>query len=261
MITETAQPAAMPLVSSRGNPPQHPSDWPKMASRENEPADAWAYERPPVLVPVPAAEVHPLTNQRLVVHDPQRQVWRYDLRALTEPHPLKVGTTVETCVGVAPEGDWYRKQRSPDIPVVPIPMPLAWLYVEQAMPDPDIEPETPDQSHVSQKAGHARHLVADASRPPVRRLRAALDAEVVPTGARACLMTPRGPLWGFRVCGAPRLDTFQGTLDLTRGLENLNRPPTGPKIPLCHEADWYSWEQTGRTPVAELYWLRPVWLE
>lgn len=232
-----------------------------MASREHENADAWAYTKPPVLVPVPAAGVRPLINQRLVLHDPVRQLGRYGLRALTEPHPLRLRTTVETCVGVVAESDWYRKQRDPDALVVPMPMPLDWLYVEQPMPDLDTGLEPLDQSHIPLDAGHARYLTADPSRPPVRRLQPALDAEVVRIGARACVMSRNGPIWDLRVCGEPRLGTFDGTLDLTRGLDNLDRPPVGPKIPLCSEADWYRWEHTGKTPAADLYWLRPVWLE
>jgi hypothetical protein len=261
VITETAQAPPLPLVSAHGNPQPHPSHWPEMATRDTEPADAWAYSRPPVLVPVPAADVHPLTNQRLVVHDPERKIWRYGLRALTEPHPLKTGSKVETCVGVVGEGEWYRKRRDPNAIVVPNPIQLAWLYVEQPMPDPETELEVPDQSDVSLAAGHARDLVSDPSRPPVRRLQPALEADVVHIGARVCLMTPRGPAWDLRVCGTPRLEPFVGTVDLTGGLDRIDHPPKGPKVPLCAEADWYSWEQTGRTPVADLYWLRPVWLE
>lgn len=226
---------------------------------------SWAQQQPPVLVPVPAADVHlltgqPLTGQRLVVHVPERGVWRYDLRAATEQHPYRLPSgEVVTCVGVLEEAEWYRQQREGGTPAVPTPMPLDWLWVEQPIPAAEVQPDIPDQSRVPDSLGNAEHLVGTADKPPVRWPRPALHERGVIPGARAIYMGRGGPEMGLRVCGAPRLVEFQA-VNMT-SLETLDQAPEGPVVPMCTEDKWYAWAQTGRAPAAVPYWLVPVWLE
>ena len=220
---------------------------------------AWAYRHPPVLVPESAEHALPLTGQRVVMYSPDRQIVRYDVRAASEPHWY----ADRWCVGVLPEGDWYRQRRAPEHAshVVPYPYPLDWLWVEQPVDGVGGQPTEPDQSNVGATMGFARHLATDLDAPPVRYLRPALAEMSVAPGSRACLMGPEGPEWGLRVCGPPRLEEFPDTVDLSGGLEELDQVPIGPKVPLCWEQYWYEWGQTGLIPHAPHYWLVPVWLE
>lgn len=221
----------------------------------------WAYRKPPALMPVPAASVaQPLTGQRVVMYSPVGQLWRYDVRAVSEPHRYRD----RWCVGLLPEGDWYRRQREPERSgaMVPYPYPLDWVWIEQPVDANDFpEPELVDQQDVGATMGFARHLVGEASAPPVRYLRPALAESTVPSGARACVMGQEGPEWGLRVCGSPRLEEFSRAVDLSGGLDELDHAPIGPKVPLCWENQWYEWEQTGVVPNATHCWLVPVWLE
>lgn len=225
--------------------------------RKRLPDHEWAYRRPPVLLPVPAADARPLTGKRVVAWA-TGGVWRYDVRAATEPHWYED----RWCVGVLDEGDWYRRERDPSscAALVPRPYPLDWLWVEQPVAVGDVaEPEPVDQPQ-SWFMGYAAHLVARTDAPPVRYPRPALAAPAVPPGARAVLMAPEGPQFRLRVAGMPRLGEFPETLNLT-GLEELDEVPIGPVVPLCWEDQWYRWVQDGVPPNAGECWLVAVWLE
>lgn len=217
----------------------------------------WAYRRPPALVPVPVGEAESaLTGQRLVLWAPTG-IWRYDVIAASEPHRYRG----RCCVGVLADADWARRQRDEQPAPVPVPVPLEWCWVEQRV---DLDPGSvtePSQERVGATMGFARHLVAETQRPPVRFHRPALDAPAVEPGMRAVQMTPAGPEWDLRICGVPRLEEFETTVDLSGGLDELDATPVGPKVPVCWESSWWEWIQTGRPPRASLPWLVPVWVE
>lgn len=234
-----------------------PEPAPELIARVQTMADHdWAYRRPPPVMPMPARDISPLNGQRLVMSVPHEHIWRYDLRSATEPHWY----AGRWCVGVVPERDWYRRARDPSALVVPYPYPLEWLWVEIADENAIAQDEV-DQSAVGATMGFAAHLTHDPSTPPVRVPTPALSASTVAPGARACLMTSSGTEWGLRVCGTPRLAEFPTTVDLSGDIDALDRTPTGPKVPLCWETDWYRWEDTGKPPVITHCWLVPVWLE
>ncbi len=219
----------------------------------------WFYRQPPTLVPTPAADVRPLTGQRLVLHEPKKGLSRYDVRAVSEPHRYDG----QWCVGVLAEADWYRREYEPDrdAHLVPRPMPLDRLWYEQPI-DLDDAPNEPDQGDVSLAMGHAAHLVAETSRPPIRYLRPALNETAVQPGMRVCLMDYGGPRWGLRVAGAPRHGAFPETLDLSGDdPSSLDNVPLGPAVPLCWEEYWYSWDLDSVVSAAEECWMVPLWLE
>lgn len=223
--------------------------------------EEWAYRRPPTLMPVPAGEVSPLSGERLVLHEPSRGLWRYDVRAASEPHRYDGAW----CVGLLSEADWYRRQHQPDMAahLVPRPTPLDQLWYEQPIDLAD-EPTEPDysDSDVTIDMGHAAHLVDDTSRPPVRHLRPALNEIAVQPGMRVCYMGYEGPMWGLRVAGSPRLAEFPETLDLSGDdLSSLDNVPTAPAVPLCWEDQWYSWALDGVPPAATEGWMVPLWVE
>lgn len=223
------------------------------------PADrAWEYQRPPVLVPAPASSARSnLAGRRVIAHDPSDGVWRYDLRAATE----SLAHQGQVVVGVLAEADWYRQQRDSAVHVAPHSVPLDTLWIEHLVDDADLMPHTPDQSDIPQAAGRARRLVEDITAPPVRYLRPAVHADAL-VGARACVMSPSGPLWDQRIVGDPRRQVFPpSTLNFTRGVESLGDPVVGTVVPVCREADYYAWGETGDLPRAIMHATRFVWLE
>lgn len=216
---------------------------------------SWEYRAPPVLMPVPAAEVTELSGRRMVHHDASQGVWIYELRAVTEPHQ-RDGRRV---VGVLDEAEWYRTLREPDYVAVPRSCALQDLWVEVRQEVGNVSPMEPDQADIVGQF-RTKSIVSDLSRPPVRWLRfAQLETEV--TGARAWMMTPQGPSSGWRVVGEPRRRTFETTLNFTRGLDSLDEPVVGTVVPVCTEADWYRWRQTGEVPQCKWPATQFVWLE
>lgn len=184
-------------------------------------------------------------------------MWRYDLRAASEPHDHHG----QPHVGVLHEADWYRVRRDPTFIAVPSPVPLDLVWVEQRTdPGIDLGPEEPDQSQVLDPFGPAARVV-ETLRPPVRRLRIALFQESV-LGCRAALNTGDGQQWGLRVCSEPYLDELPTAVNTSRGIDSLDEPLIAPIVTLCSEAEWYAWAQTGQPPhqLAE-HALYRVWVE
>ena len=217
----------------------------------------WEYTRPPVLVPEPARHARELSGRRVIVHDPQQGMWRYDLRAATAPHRYHG----QMCVGVLPEADWYRRQRTPERAATPSPVPIELLWVEEHVDSLDASPQVPDQSDIALDAGRARRLVDDISRPPIRHLRLGTD-EAALVGVRACVANPTGLLWDQRICGDPRREEFRETLNFTRETDSLGEPVFGAVVPVCSEFDWYAWQDRPTdSPEPVLHALRFVWLE
>lgn len=222
------------------------------------PADrAWEYQRPPVLVPAPANSARALSGRRVIAHDSTAGVWRYDLRAATE----SLTHQGQTVVGVLGEADWYRQQQGSAAHVVPHSVPLEKLWIEQTVDDADLMPYAPDQSDIPQAAGRSRRLIEDITGPPVRYLRPAVHADAL-VGARACVMSPSGPLWDQRVVGDPRRQVFPPTtLNFSRGADSIGDPVVGTVVPVCREAEYYAWGETGAIPHAIMHATRFVWLE
>lgn len=216
----------------------------------------WEHQRPPLLMPVPAAESRPLSGQRVVIHDPEHGIWRYDLRALDEPRPDRGRQVVPVCG----EHDWYRAHRD-GTAAANWPADLGDVWIEQPVPDADLGAHRPDQSDIAADAGRAQQLIDDLTCPPVRRLRPAVHAAAL-VGARACVMTPAGPRWGQRVIGAPRRAEYPPeVLNLTRGFDSLGEPVIGTVVPVCPESDFYAWEQLGEFPDPITHATTFVWLE
>lgn len=215
----------------------------------------WEYARPPVLVPHSAADVSELRGRRVIVHDPQHGIWRYDLRAVCNAHEDG------PAVSVVSEADWYREQREPGEIALPWLLPLDRVWIEHAVDRGDFAESVPDQSDIPVDAGRSRRLIEDISRPPVRYPRPAVRATAL-VGARACVMTPSGPVWDQRIVGDPRRQVFPPeTLNLSRGFDSLGEPVVGTVIPVCTEDEFYAWEQTGQPPDPVLHATRFVWLE
>lgn len=207
-------------------------------------------------MPVPAAEAS-LTGERVVICDPEYGLWRYDLRALSEPYRGSQRDVVLLCG----ESDWYRAQRDETLVTVGWPADLGDVWIELPVPDAGLGEDRPDQSDIPDDAGRARRLVEDLTRPPVRRLRPAVDAAAL-VGARACVMTPTGPRWGQRVLGEPRRAEYpSSTLNLTRGFDSLGEPVIGTVVPVASESDFYAWEQLGEFPEPITHATTLVWLE
>ena len=219
-------------------------------------AGRWEHQRPPLLLPVPAAEAGPLAGRRVVIHDPECGVWRYDLRALSEPYRGSECDVVLLCS----EHDWYRAQREDTLVTAGWPADLDDVWIEQPVPDAGTATQ-PDQSDIPLDAGRARRLVDDLTRPPVRRLRPATGAAAL-VGARAVVLTPTGPRWDQRVIGNPRRATYPPeVLNLTRGFDSLGEPVIGTVVPVCSENEYYAWEQLGEFPEPVHHATTLVWLE
>ncbi|MER7015845.1 hypothetical protein ABT324_30795 [Saccharopolyspora sp. NPDC000359] len=213
----------------------------------------WERARPPILVPHPAADVDQLRGRRVIVHDPEHGIWRHDLRAVCAPHGASA------TVSVVNEGDWYRELRGEEI-ALPWLVDLDRVWVEEPVDRLDAE-SVPDQSDIPVAAGRSRRLIEDTSRPPVRYPRPAVRAAAM-VGARACVMTPEGPVWDQRIVGDPRRHEFPPTvLNFSRGVESLGEPVVGAVVPVVPEDDYYLWEQTGQSPEPVLHAARFVWIE
>ncbi len=217
----------------------------------------WEHATPPVLVPEPARHVPDLTGRRVIVHDPTQGMWRYDLRAATSAHRYDG----QMHVGILPESEWYRRQRDPDRPITPRPVPLDLLWVEERVDNLDASPHVPDQSDIPLDAGRARRLIEDVTRPPIRHLRPGTEATAL-VGARVCVAHPDGWLWDERICGDPRREEFHETLNFTDGVDSLGERVFGAAVPVCSEAEWFAWEDSPTdSPKPVLHALRFVWLE
>lgn len=225
------------------------------------PEKAWQWRAPPMLMPVPAADVQPLTGQRVVVfdrdhnHDHNRSIWVYGQWAVTEPHDRDG----ETVVGLLDEADWYRHQREPEHVVVPRSHPLSGLWVELPQDLGNVARPQPDYADV-RRSLRTTSIVADLTRPPVRWLRfGMLETEL--TGSRCWVLTPEGPQSAWRVCGEPRRGSYTTTINFNDGLDGLDKPVIGTLVPACPEDAWYRWRQTGEPPEVTLYATQFVWLE
>jgi hypothetical protein len=219
------------------------------------PDEAWQWRAPPVLMPVPAAEISLLRGERVVMFDADHGGWVYDQFAVTEPHQRDG----ETVVGLLDAADWYRSKREPDHVVVPRSHPLTELWVEVPQDVGNVSPVPPDQSDMLPSV-RTKSLIVDLTHPPVRWLRIGLLQDRL-NGSRCWLLTPKGPSRGWRVCGEPRRAEYRNTINLAEGLDGLNKPVIGTVTPVCAESAWYRWRQTGETPRLRLEATRFVWLE
>lgn len=214
-------------------------NWEAVRGRE------WAYREPPALVPVPAADVRPLTGRRLIIHDPTLRGWNDSFIAASEPHQYEG----RTHVGIMSAADWYRRRDDPGHIVVPRPMPIDLLWVETQVEVPtDDQPVLApvDQSEVPKNAGPAKRIV-DPDQPPVRRLRRALGEATV-HGRRAALNCKDRPMWPVRVCSEPFLDELPDVINMTGGLDDFDEPLIGPVVTLCSESSWHRWTWSGEPP-------------
>jgi hypothetical protein len=205
-------------------------------------------------MPVPAAEVRPLAGKRVVMCDADQGIWVYGQWAVTEPHDRDG----ETVVGLLDSADWYRRKRDPEHVIVPRSHPLSGLWVELPQDVGNVSPIPPDQSDV-RPAFRTKSIVADLSRPPVRWLRfSQFETEV--NGSRCWVLTPSGASPAWRACGEPRRKVYS-TIDLTDGLDGLDKPVVGTVVPVCLEEEWYQWRQTGQPPRLRRIPTQLVWLE
>jgi hypothetical protein len=162
-------------------------------------------------------------------------------------------------VGLLDEADWYRAQRDPDHVVVPRSHPLSELWVELPQDLGNVARPEPDQSDVH-RLTRTKSFVADSTQPPFRWLRfGMLETEL--TGSRCWILTPEGPLSGWRVCGEPRRGPYTTTVNLTEGLDGLDKPVVGTLVPVCQEDAWYRWRQTSEAPTLTMVATQFVWLE
>lgn len=220
-----------------------------MAEPEREQAGLdWPDQVPPVLWPVPVSETpallgedFTLVGKRVVIGTGPAGQWVYEQRASTPIHE-RDGQSV---IGVLSEAEWYRQQREPTYPVVPHPVPVELAYYEALVPMHDATPITPDQSDLF-PASRSASLVTDPTEPPVRWPRRATSERFL-TGARCWFLWRDGPIRAYRAVGEPRREEV-GTVNLSRGLEGLDKPVVSTVVPLFHEADWYRWLDTGDSP-------------
>lgn len=222
------------------------------------PGERWQLREPLALVPVPAADVRPLKDRNVIVHDPVLRGWSYEFRAATEPH-LYDGSPH---VGILAIADWYRAKADRSFIAVPRPMPIdrVWVETEVDVPLDDDEPQLTirDTSATIPAARNARRLV-DASRPPGRRLRRGLFEETV-HGRRAALVDPETPIWPVRVCSEPYWDDMPEVLNMSAGPDEFGKPVQGPVVSVCAEGDWWLWHSIGRKPEIIAASLFRVWV-
>jgi hypothetical protein len=188
----------------------------------------WAYEEPPALVPVPAADLRPLTGRRVIVHLGDDRSWNHDFVAASEPHEYRGATHV----GIVPR---------------PVPITQLWVETRVEVTTDDAPVDAPvDQSHVPQNAGPARRIV-DATQPPVQRLRRGLFETTV-HGRRAAITSKFRPRWPYRVCSEPYLGELPDVIEMRGGLDDIDKPVIGPVVNVCSEASWQIWTSTGEQP-------------
>jgi hypothetical protein len=193
-----------------------------------------------MLVTDAARAGHDLVGQRVIVGDPQAGTWVYEQRAATRIHRLDG----EQVLGVVAEVDWYRRQRDPGYLMVPHPVPVERVFVE--VPEySGRKPVVLDQSDLL-PSRRSRSLVSRLDVPPSRWPRRA-DREGAVTGARCWIATQDGFRGDLRAIGEPRREET-GTLNLSGGLEGLDKVVVAAMVPLCVEADWYRWQDTGQRP-------------
>ena len=226
----------------------------------------WRLDVPPVLWPVPvmdACELLPdktsladLIGHRVVLGDPVAGLYFYDVRLVIAPH-MHQGAQV---VGVVPEIDWYRRERDDTAAVVPTPVPVTrvWYEVGKYM-EPTDQPIPLSQDDV-QPARRSAHLVPRVDEPPVRWPRNCAEMIGV-TGARCWL----GARPNFRIASEPVKQQDPSGVDLTQGLDGLDKPVVAPVVRVLREADWYRQLDTGadRSRNLEIWHAEAslVWLE
>lgn len=216
-------------------------------------SEHWMREHPPMLVPIPAAEETVIAGRRLILYDARARAWRHDLRAATNVHSHRG----QRLVGVVDEAAWYRQQRAA-AHVVPSPIPVEQLWVEQQLEDVTGAPERPDLSGLPAEFQRLPQVV-DPSRPPIRHLRPATGVKSI-VGQRACVMTREGPTWDHRVCSEAFVGEWAGWINAT-DLDTLGDPMIGPLARVCSEAEYYGWVDDGTLASARSVPLPLVWLE